>query len=719
MTKIALLIGVSEYEPGLSPLPAAIKDLDAIREVLIDPEIGGFSDANVTLLKNADRQIVEEAIYALFSGRQRDDLLLLFFSGHGIKDDSGALYLATRTTRKLPQGDLITPTAVSANFIHSSMSRSRSKRQVVILDSCFSGAFAEGLSAKDDGSVDIRQQLGGEGRAVLTSSSSTQYSFEQAGEELSLYTRFLIEGIKTGDADLDEDDFISVDELHEYARRKVQEVKPEVKPELYAVREGFKIRLLSAPQGDPHQKYRKEVARCGQRGELTIVSRSILDAWRVKLGLSLDDAKEIEDGILEPYRKEFQRQLQKYEQVVIEVLERDEVINEYTRQELGNLRNVLELRNEDTVPIEAKISMALKNRRQSLKAYEDMLSELLRQEYPLSDVARLQLQAKQKSLALTQVDVVSIEEKATEDAKAYRRNLHQYENAFFAATQHGYPLNKANRSELRQLQKSLGLTDIEIAPTESKVTTQIETYQQKLQQYEDAFSSATQFRYKLNKATLNQLKQTRQNLGLNNRDVEKIEAPILAQIETYQSNLHQYEQEFSNATKQRYPLDGEILHELRQRQRDLNLNNNDVSLIENKINTLIQEYRDKSQQYEKVFADSIRYEFPPSEASRRELKRFQDALELLDKDIEKIESRIVLKKEYNKGNNKLSFFQAIGGIFKDMEQPLDLRKVFPTPAEASYEEERQTPALKSHRTSWSDDPWLEIDYRLEVEEWEE
>ncbi|MGF2035678.1 MAG: hypothetical protein RMZ43_010255 [Nostoc sp. CmiVER01] len=104
---------------------------------------------------------------------------------------------------------------------------SRSKRQVVILDSCFSGAFAEGLSAKDDGTINIREQLGGEGRAVLTSSSSTQYSFEQQGSDLSIYTRYLIEGITTGAADLDEDGVapltscmsMPAEKLEKYSRR--------------------------------------------------------------------------------------------------------------------------------------------------------------------------------------------------------------------------------------------------------------------------------------------------------------------------------------------------------------------------------------------------------------------------------------------------------------------------------------------------------------------
>ncbi len=171
MAKVALLIGISEYEPGLNPLPSAVRDVEAVYEVLLHPEMGGFAASDITLLKNPERQVVEIAIETLFSSRHKDDLLLLYFSGHGIKDDRGRLYLATRNTSKTKQGELIRSTSVSANFIHDRMSESRSRRQVIILDSCFSGAFAEGMSAKDDGTIDIRDQLGGEGRAVLTSST--------------------------------------------------------------------------------------------------------------------------------------------------------------------------------------------------------------------------------------------------------------------------------------------------------------------------------------------------------------------------------------------------------------------------------------------------------------------------------------------------------------------------------------------------------------------
>jgi hypothetical protein len=648
MAKIALLIGVSEYEPGLNPLPAAVKDLDAMKEVLLHAEMGGFAESDIVLLKNPNRQEMEESIETLFANRHKDDLVLLFFSGHGIKDDSGRLYLGASKTRKTPQGDLVRSSAVAANLVHENMSRSRSKRQVVILDSCFSGAFAEGLGAKDDGTVDIRTQLGGEGRAVLTSSSSTQYSFEQEGEELSLYTRFLIEGIKTGEADLDGDDVISIDELHEYASRKVREVKPELKPEIYAIREGFKIRLSNVPQGDPSLKYRKEVARCGKRGELTIISRSILDTWRIKLGLSVDEAKALEDEVLEPYRREFQQKLQQYERVVTEVMQRDASIDDDTRQELQNLQQVLELRNEDTVPIEAKVAAYLKTRKQNLKTYQEAFSEALRQEYPSSEATRSQLQQTRQQLALNEADVAPIEAQITAEVETYRRNLQQYEQAFIAATQQEYPLGEIRWNELRQHQQSLGLTDVEIAPIEAKVTTQVETYQQKLHQYEEAFASATQHKHQPGEATRTQLRQTWQTLGLSEADVKTIEAPILAQIETYQTNLRQYEQAFADATEQQSPLSEAKRYELRQRQQTLGLSDEDITPIEGRITASVEDHLKKLQQYEQVFSDSIQFESPVSEATREELRRFQKVLELRDEEVAQLEEKAISQNEFSK-----------------------------------------------------------------------
>ncbi|WP_242048408.1 MULTISPECIES: caspase, EACC1-associated type [Nostocales] len=251
MAKIGLLIGVDEYEPGLNPLPAAGKDIEALRRVLQDPEMGDFHE--LKSLKNPDPQIMQYEIEALFSERTKEDLILLYFSGHGIKDDAGNLYFATRATKKNSKGELVRSTAVPASFIHEVMKRSRAKRQVIILDCCFSGAFDPILFAKNDNSIDLQGQLGSEGRVVLASSSCTEYSFEQEGAELSVYTRYLIEGIETGAGDLNRDGQISILELHEYASCKIQEFLPNLNPKIIVMRDkGFEIILAKAKCHPPH-----------------------------------------------------------------------------------------------------------------------------------------------------------------------------------------------------------------------------------------------------------------------------------------------------------------------------------------------------------------------------------------------------------------------------------------------------------------------------------
>ncbi|WP_292877899.1 SUMF1/EgtB/PvdO family nonheme iron enzyme [Nostoc sp. NMS1] len=656
MVKVALLVGISEYEPGLNPLPSAVKDVEALREVLLHPDMGGFAASDITLLKNPERQDVEEAIERLFTYQPKDDLVLFYFSGHGIKDDLGQLYLATRKTRKNSKGELVRSTAVAARFIQQCMSLSRSRRQVVILDSCFSGAFAEGMSAKDDGMIDIREQLGGEGRAVLTSSTSTQYSFEEEGQDLSIYTRFLVEGIKSGEADRDRDEFISIDELHEYASQKVRELQPAMKPEIYAIREGFKIRLTKVAPGDPRQRYRKEVTRFIHRGEISFVGRRTLDVLRTRLELETTEAKAIEDEVLEPYRKEFGEKLQQYQQVFTELLERDETITDSDRHDLQNLQQILGLRNEDTMPIEALVTARFKTHQQNLQIYQQEFTTALRQEFPLSAASRDRLRQTQQQLELADGDIAAIESQITAEVEAYHQKLQDYQRLFFTATQQEYPLSKATRNDLRQQQQRLGLTDVDVAPIEAQITTQIESYHQKLQQYEQAFVKATQRQHYPDEVMRKQLQQTWQTLGLSEGDVSAIERRINAEIERHQANLRQYEQEFTEAIQQEYPLSAFNRSQLTQRHQALNLTAEDVTAIENPIVAAIEGHRQKLQQYEEVFRESIQFEYPLSDVTREELQRFQRILEINDGEIAAIEAIIIQsssKAEYWKQQDRI------------------------------------------------------------------
>ncbi|MEI2580503.1 caspase, EACC1-associated type [Scytonema sp. PRP1] len=354
MGKLALLIGVSEYQPGLNPLPSAVKDVEAMRRVLTHPEIGNFAEGDITALKNPQRQEMEDAIYNLFAHRQKEDLLLFYFSGHGIKDDNGRLYLSTRAT-KTQNGRLVKPSAVAASVLHESMNESRSQRQVIILDCCFSGAIAQGLTVKDDGTVNLQEQLGGKGRAILTSSTSTQYSFEQAGSDLSIYTRYLVEGMEKGAADRDGDGWISIDELHEYANSKVKEAAPAMTPKFYPIEEGHKILLAKSPKDDPKVKYRKEVETRAKEGhEFSVFARRILDGKRNEWGLTPGEAAAIEQEVLQPYR-EYERKRDEYERALIEAIAQEYPFSKTTQKDLKEYQQYLGLRDEDIASIEQRV----------------------------------------------------------------------------------------------------------------------------------------------------------------------------------------------------------------------------------------------------------------------------------------------------------------------------------------------------------------------------
>ena len=356
MVKFALLIGVGSSE-GLDPLPCTQKNIEALQQVLQHPERGGFT---VTLLSNPDVQTMQIQIGKLFDSRKKkDDVVLLYFAGHGIKDEK-ELHLATSIT-STEQGELSQGTAVPASYIRKVMGLCISQRQVVILDCCFSGAFGDGLVSMADDSVDVKAQLGGEGRVVLTSSASNEYSFAQETEDLSIYTRYLVEGLETGAAARNGKSEISVEDVHEYTSEKVREAKPRMNPAMYTAKNAHTIILAQAPVNDPKLaaslEYRQEVEYCVRqsKGKISPLGRRLLNSSRQKLGLTSEEAEAIEQAVLKPY-EDYQKNLREYEEAYSETVEEEYPLGEANRNILKRYQQQLGLRDEDVQPIEAKLN---------------------------------------------------------------------------------------------------------------------------------------------------------------------------------------------------------------------------------------------------------------------------------------------------------------------------------------------------------------------------
>ncbi len=246
--RAALIVANDRYDhEGLRRLRSPVADATALAGVLGDPAIGGFE---VETVRNEPAHVISGRVEDFFTDSRPDDVLLLHFSCHGLKSESGELFLAATGTRP----DRLGSTAVAADFVQRCMRGSRSRSIVLLLDCCYGGAFGKGVAVRAAGDVDVLDTFrgSGRGRAVITASSAMEYAFE--GDRLtddhtpapSVFTAALVDGLATGDADRDEDGWVSLNELYDYVFDRVRERNGnqtpgrhvEMQGELYLARSG-------------------------------------------------------------------------------------------------------------------------------------------------------------------------------------------------------------------------------------------------------------------------------------------------------------------------------------------------------------------------------------------------------------------------------------------------------------------------------------------------
>ena len=94
MARHALLIGVSEFaDTRLGRLNAPTNDVIALRRILQDEAWGGFTSVDLSL--NEDFLAARDRLSRFFRDKAPDDLVLLYYSGHGILGRGNRLFLAT------------------------------------------------------------------------------------------------------------------------------------------------------------------------------------------------------------------------------------------------------------------------------------------------------------------------------------------------------------------------------------------------------------------------------------------------------------------------------------------------------------------------------------------------------------------------------------------------------------------------------------------------
>ena len=216
--RYAVLFGNGVFSPDqktLQPLRCPINDVKDLGNLLASGDHGGYI---VTPISDGNHDEIKIAIYKCLVEAAPDDLVLIYFSGHGKLDQNGNLYFVTKDTRV----EALPPTSVSLEDLRKYIEDSPASKVVVVLDCCFSGAVKNMYKAdvSDQASEAIRG-LEGEGRFYLTASMGTQLAEEKEGDEYSLLTKHIIEGIKDGSADKNDDGDVSFQELCAYVQKEV------------------------------------------------------------------------------------------------------------------------------------------------------------------------------------------------------------------------------------------------------------------------------------------------------------------------------------------------------------------------------------------------------------------------------------------------------------------------------------------------------------------
>ncbi len=247
-----LAIGVSDYADNNFDLKYASKDAKDITD-LYASQAGKFG--TVKTLTILDTEATKEKIKAakIFLKQARpDDEVILFAAGHGLLDDQLDFYFATTDV------DFDKPALRGLKYddLEGLLDEVASRKKLMLIDACHSGELdkeavtvsnatvvaSENSSVKSRGFKNLtNNDLGttnifelmrmmfsdlrrGSGSMVISSASGVEFAFENDTWKNGVFTYSLLEGLKTGNANLNKDTQVQVSELRDYVIKRVGEL---------------------------------------------------------------------------------------------------------------------------------------------------------------------------------------------------------------------------------------------------------------------------------------------------------------------------------------------------------------------------------------------------------------------------------------------------------------------------------------------------------------
>ena len=222
-----LAVGIDKYTGrDIPPLANASADAKGVADVMRgDGKHDVYSDVDAIVLTDADASLANiDKAFADLAGRTKpDDLVFVFLAGHGVALDGKYYYVPADVPDAKDAS--IRAHALTYDDLAARLAKFPTARAIVVLDTCYSGAFAvQDSIQRDSQDQTVGKQISHEtGRFILAGSSSEQEALDGVDGH-GVFTETLLKGLAGGADQQDagnHDGKVTIFELGEYTKAEV------------------------------------------------------------------------------------------------------------------------------------------------------------------------------------------------------------------------------------------------------------------------------------------------------------------------------------------------------------------------------------------------------------------------------------------------------------------------------------------------------------------
>ncbi len=245
----AVIVGVKKFQDTNIPsLTISDKDAKDFYQFLKESE-KYFSKTHITLLlnENATRANVSKALRNGLIGARKNDIVIMYFSGHGMADEKlpNEFYFVTHDT----QLDNLFATALMMND-KNLFKGIDTDRVLLVADACHSGGFSPGIQKSILKETDrfFSAFNSVSGRIGILSSRPEEESYEKPKYGNSIFTHYMLKGLRGEAAKGSKQATITAKDLYDYVYEQTKKATKGLQhPQLYAAKGSEQTPVFVAP----------------------------------------------------------------------------------------------------------------------------------------------------------------------------------------------------------------------------------------------------------------------------------------------------------------------------------------------------------------------------------------------------------------------------------------------------------------------------------------